>query len=141
MSEFVSPEELEEAIRLLRKKIKSASAGGGVTDHGDLTGLGTGADHSYIDQDVTSGSSPTFAQNTTDNHVLTVDQTGGLTDDQIVRATASGLESRTDADILAQLSGDAGAAFDWNGQDLTGIGTLTASALSESNILEGQVFN
>ncbi len=32
---------------------------GGV-DHGGLAGLDTGADHSYIDQDVTSGSSPTF---------------------------------------------------------------------------------
>ena len=30
-------------------------------DHGNLQGLSTGADHSYIDQDVTSGSSPTLA--------------------------------------------------------------------------------
>lgn len=29
-------------------------------DHGNLQGLSTGADHSYIDQDVTSGSTPTF---------------------------------------------------------------------------------
>ena len=29
-------------------------------DHGNLAGLDTGADHSYIDQDITSGSSPTF---------------------------------------------------------------------------------
>jgi hypothetical protein len=32
----------------------------GNIDHGNLAGLSTGADHSYIDQDVTSGSSPTF---------------------------------------------------------------------------------
>jgi hypothetical protein len=32
----------------------------GDIDHGNLAGLSTGADHSYIDQDVTSGSSPTF---------------------------------------------------------------------------------
>ena len=32
----------------------------GDIDHGNLQGLDTGADHSYIDQDVTSGSSPTF---------------------------------------------------------------------------------
>lgn len=31
-----------------------------VDDHGDLLGLDTGADHSYIDQDVTNGSSPIF---------------------------------------------------------------------------------
>ena len=29
-------------------------------DHGNIQGLDTGADHSYIDQDVTSGSSPTL---------------------------------------------------------------------------------
>jgi hypothetical protein len=32
----------------------------GDIDHGNLQGLSTGADHSYIDQDVTSGSSPTL---------------------------------------------------------------------------------
>jgi len=32
----------------------------GDIDHGNLQGLSTGADHSYIDQDVTSGSTPTF---------------------------------------------------------------------------------
>jgi len=32
----------------------------GFIDHGNLTGLDTGADHSYIDQDVTSGASPVF---------------------------------------------------------------------------------
>lgn len=32
----------------------------GTIDHGNLAGLDTGADHSYIDQDVTSGSSPTL---------------------------------------------------------------------------------
>lgn len=32
----------------------------GTIDHGNLAGLDTGADHSYIDQDVTSGASPTF---------------------------------------------------------------------------------
>jgi hypothetical protein len=29
-------------------------------DHGNIQGLGDGSDHSFIDQDVTSGSSPTF---------------------------------------------------------------------------------
>ena len=31
-----------------------------VNDHSKLINLGTGSDHSYIDQDVTSGSNPTF---------------------------------------------------------------------------------
>jgi hypothetical protein len=41
------------------QKITFANLEGSI-DHGNLTGLSTGADHSYIDQDVTSGSSPTF---------------------------------------------------------------------------------
>lgn len=32
----------------------------GDIDHGNIQGLGDGSDHSFIDQDVTSGSSPTF---------------------------------------------------------------------------------
>jgi len=58
-----------------------------------------------------------------DDDILSVDLVGGLIAGDIVRATAAGLESRTDAQILAQLSGDAVAAFDWNGQNLTNLGT------------------
>jgi len=59
-----------------------------------------------------------------DNKLLEVDQGAGLTDGDIVRATAAGLESRTDAEILAQLSGNAGAAFDWNNQKLDSVDTI-----------------
>lgn len=38
-----------------------------------------------------------------------------------VNATEDALEFKTNAEILAQLSGEATAAFDWNGQNLTGI--------------------
>ena len=62
-----------------------------------------------------------------DNKILQVDQAAGLTAGNLVRATSSGLESRTDAEILAQLSGKAGSAFDWNGQDLTNVGDLDVS--------------
>jgi len=62
-----------------------------------------------------------------DDDILQVDQAAGLTAGNLVRATSSGLESRTDAEILAQLSGKAGSAFDWNGQDLVNIGNLNAS--------------
>ena len=61
-----------------------------------------------------------------DNDILSVDLAGGLIATEIVRATAAGLESRTDAQILAQLSASAGATFDWNAQNLTNIGTLSA---------------
>lgn len=36
---------------------------------------------------------------------------------------------RTPANILTDLSGQAGAAFDWNSQNLTGLGTLSAFTL------------
>jgi len=59
-----------------------------------------------------------------DNKLLEVDQGAGLTNGDIVRATAAGVESRTDAEILAQLSGNAGAAFDWNNQKLDSVDTI-----------------
>ncbi|MCD6194274.1 MAG: hypothetical protein J7L26_12555 [Candidatus Aminicenantes bacterium] len=59
-----------------------------------------------------------------DKNILQVDQASGLTTGNLVRATSSGLESRTDAEILAQLSGKASAAFDWNGQDLTDVNNI-----------------
>ena len=61
---------------------------------------------------------------TADNKILQVDQAAGLTVGNLVRATSSGLESRTDAEILAQLSGKASSAFDWNGQDLVDAGNI-----------------
>jgi len=64
-----------------------------------------------------------------DDDILQVDQAAGLTAGNLVRATSSGLESRTDAEILAQLSGRASSAFDWNGQDLDNVGDITATSL------------
>jgi len=65
-----------------------------------------------------------------DNKILQVDQAAGLTTGNLVRATSSGLESRTDAEILAQLSGKASSVFDWNGQDLTNIADLSAKTIA-----------
>jgi len=62
--------------------------------------------------------------------IVQVDQGAGLTDDQMVRATANGIESISDADLLAQLSGDAGAAFDWNDQDLLKVNSLAGKEIS-----------
>jgi len=53
-----------------------------------------------------------------DDDILQVDQAAGLTAGNLVRATSSGLESRTDAEILAQLSGKATSAFNWNYQKI-----------------------
>lgn len=54
--EFVA----EDSAASYVKKAVLFSALEGAIDHGNITGLDTGADHSYIDQDVTSGSSPTL---------------------------------------------------------------------------------
>ncbi len=63
-----------------------------------------------------------------DNDILSVDLAGGLVATEIVRATAAGLESRSNAQILAQLSASAGATFNWNAQNLTNIGTIGAAS-------------
>ncbi len=55
-------------------------------------------------------------------------------------ATASGgavLDAANDAAILALLSGDAGATFDWNSQNLTGIGTIGAGAITGTSFIIG----
>jgi len=60
-----------------------------------------------------------------DDDILQVDQATGLTAGNLVRATSSGLESRTDAEVLAQLSGKASSAFDWNDQNLDNVPNLS----------------
>jgi hypothetical protein len=75
-----------------------------------------------------------------DNHLVTIDHAGVVNNDY-AKFTVDGLEGRSYSEVLSDLSGRALAAFDWNAQNLINIGTLTASALSESNILEGQVFS
>ena len=76
----------------------------------------------HVDQDVTSGSSPTFGQAITDNHVVTVD--GSPVDAQIAIWNAAGLESITDANLIAKLSADAAAAFDWGGQNIQNLNSI-----------------
>jgi len=67
---------------------------------------------------------------TADNKILQVDQVSGLTAGNLVRATSSGLESRTDAEILAQFSGKANLAFGWNGQNLYDINNITLNSFT-----------
>lgn len=49
----------------------------------------------------------------------------------LVEGAVGTVSYRTAAELLSDLSGDAGAAFDWNSQSLTGIDTLTASGKIE----------
>jgi hypothetical protein len=62
-----------------------------------------------------------------DDNILQID--GSPNDDEIARFTANGLEGLTYAELLAVLTGQAGAAFSWNSQNLTSIGDLTAGGL------------
>lgn len=58
-----------------------------------------------------------------DDNLLEVDDAGAA-DDEYCRFTANGIEGRVPVDVLADLSGQAGAPFAWNGQNLTGVGTI-----------------
>ena len=61
-----------------------------------------------------------------DNNIVQIDH-ASATDDDYAKFTAAGLEGRSFAEVLADLSGAAAAAFSWNGQNLTSTGTVTAS--------------
>jgi len=77
-----------------------------------------------------------------DDNLLEVDDAGAA-DDDFARFTANGLEGLNDADTLAALSGDAGAAFDWQTQDLTDIGVLflNEQADAEADVAgDGQIW-
>jgi hypothetical protein len=120
----------------------------GAIDHGNLTGLSTGADHSYIDQDVTSGASPTLdGTNFTgipssglaagvgiaDDNIVEID--GSPSDNDYAKFTANGLEGRSYPEILSDLSGQANSSFDWNGQSVTA-GKFTLNQQSDDDGLE-----
>lgn len=56
--------------------------------------------------------------------------------DRYIRFTGSGAaDLRTYANVLSDLSGQAGAAFSWNSQNLTSVGTLGCGVLTSGNII------
>ena len=67
-----------------------------------------------------------------DNHLVTID--GAAAANNYAKFTASGLLGRTYAQVLADLSAQAGAAFDWNAQNLTNIGTVGCGDITATNI-------
>ena len=139
-------------------------ASGGVSDHGNLSGLDDDDHTQYVlhsdvdDTPVDGVTGDPISSNWaydhdanasahhakyTDAEALTAAKAGeGIADNDIVQIddadaadndyakfTAAGLEGRSYSEVLADLSGQAGAAFDWNGQDLTNLGTLGAFTL------------
>lgn len=73
-----------------------------------------------------------------DNHLVTMDDPGAAALDY-AKFTANGLEGRNYAEVLGDLSGEALAAFDWNAQNLTNIGTLAAAGITDTGVLATNV--
>ena len=100
----------------------------GLIDHGNLSGLSTGADHSYIDQDVTTTGSPLFISvqvggryvlsNTADRFRIFDDDTAGV----ILEGTDARIYTGGELDVAGAIQGlslDLGVAG-----ALTGVLTL-----------------
>jgi hypothetical protein len=70
-----------------------------------------------------------------DNNLIEIDDADAA-DNDYAKFTANGLEGRSYAEVLSDLSGTATSAFDLNGQDLTngGVLFLTEQAAGESNV-------
>jgi hypothetical protein len=58
---------------------------------------------------------------------------GTDTDKFLVRDAANNIDYRTGAELLADLSGDAAASFDWNSQELDNVGWLGINTAADSN--------
>jgi len=73
----------------------------------------------------------------TDNHIVTVD--GTINSGEYTKATANGLEGKTFAEVLGDLSGDAGATFSWNDQILSATKGILATVEAELTIATGAI--
>lgn len=62
-----------------------------------------------------------------DENIVRMDDADAA-DNDYAKFTANGLEGRSYAEVLSDLSGQAAAAFGWNSQNLTGIGSLASGA-------------
>ena len=68
---------------------------------------------------LTGGNVDGIALGIADNNIVQIDGTANDTEHAVFNA--AGLEGLTDTELLAALSGDAAAAFDWAGQQLQNI--------------------
>ncbi len=75
---------------------------------------------------LTGGNLAAITIGISDNNIIQIDH-ASATDDDYAKFTAAGLEGRSFAEVLADLSGQATAAFSWNGQNLTETGTINAT--------------
>jgi len=106
--------------------IFSVNSLGNTVIAGDLTVNGSIIGH-VIGTDVLAEQTIGIA----DNNLLEVDDADAA-DNDFAKFTAAGLEGRSFAETLSDLSGQASAAFDWNGQDLTNGGVLFLTEQAEA---------
>ena len=86
-----------------------------------VVAAGTGTSHSLSRADHVHAINHSIA----DNHLVTID---GTTNQPVstdyAKFTANGLEGRSASEVMGDLSGGAAAAFSFNGQNLTSVGTI-----------------
>lgn len=101
-----------------------------------LTANGITIDGTFTDgtMSIEAGTISGITQAITDNSVLTVDDAAAA-DNMYGKFTAAGMEGRTFAEVLADLSGQAGAGFDWNAQVLSNIGSV--ETVGDINVAPG----
>jgi hypothetical protein len=68
-----------------------------------------------------------------DDDIVQIDMVG-VADNDYAKFTASGLEGRSYAEVLADLSAQALAAFDWNAQNLTNVGTIASGIIAAPTV-------
>ena len=111
--------------------------------HDELAGFEAGEHFTMLDEDDFASNSATQAatQQSIKAYIAASSQPldaeltaiAGLTSaaDKYIRFTGSGtVDLRTYANVLADLSGQAGLGFNWNSQNLSSIGTLTCGLLT-----------
>jgi hypothetical protein len=114
--------------------------------HDELAGFISSEHLAALDEDdlISNSNTNVATQQSIKAYVDTVSQPvdaeltaiAGLTSaaDRYIRFTGSGTaDLRTYANVLADLSGQAGAAFAWNSQNLTGIGTIGCGTITVAN--------
>lgn len=92
---------------------------------------------------LTGGNISAVAMGISDNNILQVDDAGPPADNEYAKFTAAGIDGQAYADVLGDLSGQATAAFDMNGQDITngGVIFLTEQAAAEADVeAKGQIW-
>lgn len=78
---------------------------------------------------LTGGNISAVAMGIGDNNVVQMDDADAA-DNDYAKFTAAGLEGRSSAEVMGDLSGQASAPFSFNSQNLTSVGTIACSSLT-----------